>query len=155
MTTYTLVAYRADSTEWCRGHAQESHASDFVYEELLTREELIEKVALLKSYEHPECPWETYNDIHWFETPAVADPEDILASAQTRAVELARERTEEKERSARAKKAAARSAQVRAEQAELARLKAKYDAPPWDGVDRRDPYTGGPAMIAQERRKKS
>lgn len=43
--TYTVIAYKSDATETCRGYVMKSYSSEFIYETGHTRESAVARLA--------------------------------------------------------------------------------------------------------------
>lgn len=132
--TYTLVAYRSDGQRTCRGCVMDQWSSDFVHIAALTRDELIQRVAQLYSFDSTR---EKYDDVLWFEDRSevidgqeeyVGPDESVGSAARLVATTIRDARKEKEDAAATVAQAATLAARTREELATLERLKTKYGA---------------------------
>lgn len=136
MDTYTLVAYKPNSDDYCRGYHMESYCSSFVFKKDLSLEklcrELVDVVHTNKTLDTGETGFEEIAILrNTVETPEWLEPDcqlyrQILSWATDHADERIRAEKEEKRQNAVKEKQAVIDRQADREKTELQRLKAKY-----------------------------
>lgn len=127
MKTYALFANKPDSADYVMSCCVESYPGDSVEERNLTEEELIERIAELKS--KPLGHNEDGYSITFFEEPPEIPEEEqnrIQQLIEARTKQLVEKREAEEQAKKEAKKAAERAQAEAAERAQFERLKAKY-----------------------------
>lgn len=104
----------------------ESWSSDFVFEEHLSWDELVVRVAQLKAYDgaRQEPGW---NEIHWHETAPEQDDYGVQAPAETEARKLREAANAARIQEVENKKRRDAEHIKREELQQLGRLKAKYE----------------------------
>lgn len=135
--SYTLIAYKPSSEDYCMGCCMAHYGADFVHECDLSEAEIIERVAKLKSYELG-CNEVGYEKIILIEQPPAPDviqareskQNAIFGEATALALTLVREREEHKKRKEEEGKLRARQEQRARDLKTYEELKAEFEHDP-------------------------
>ena len=124
---YTLIAYKPDSICAHMGHRNASYSSDYIQNDGLTLEELQNRIAELKAFDH-DCCEDGYEIIRWYETMPLLDLGIEFEEGITdKTCAILIECKAEKLRRAEARKFAEQAAQEKRELAEFERLRQKFN----------------------------